>query len=222
MALLGRFDEAFRFVEAHAEVSRRLTPHHRIHAIAMELEVKELMGEWASIRASGPAVERHVRDNLRTPCIRNSRSLFVEAVAHAYGGEEAEARRLEERALELAPEGFGTRLFGPRVRLALMRGQLDVGRGAAPRGGREPRPRLDGHLLAGDLAAGRAAGARRGARKSRRKPGRWSTPARSSGRSRSAPWGSCARTRRCSTQALAGFESFGLDWHAAETRKLMV
>ena len=125
-ALIGRFDEALRLVEAHAELSRRLTPHHRIHSIAMELEVKELIGDWAAVRERTPVVERLVTENLGTPCIRNARSLLVEAVAHAYGGGHEAARRLEERALEIAFEGFGYRLFGPRVRLALLRDELDV------------------------------------------------------------------------------------------------
>ena len=125
-ALIGRFQEALRLIGKHTELSRRLTPHHRIHSVAMELEVKELMGEWASIRERRPVVEHLVAENLDTPCIRNARSLLVEAVAHAYGGEQATARRLEERALEIAFEGFGFRLFGPRVRLALLRNELDV------------------------------------------------------------------------------------------------
>jgi class 3 adenylate cyclase/tetratricopeptide (TPR) repeat protein len=220
-ALLGRFDEALRFVEAHAEVSRTLTPHHRIHAIAMGLEVKELMGEWDSIRASGPDVERHVRDNLRTPCIRNSRSLLVEAVAHAYGGEEAEVRRLEERALELAPEGFGTRLFGPRVRLALLRGQLGqveelLHVEVANRGhdwmvtSSLVTSRLDALLALGrhDEVEEEAG------------------PLVDSG-SVLRPFGLRAlglarEDEALLEQALAGFESFGLDWHAAETRKLVL
>ena len=125
-ALIGRFEEALRLVEAHAELSRRLTPHHRIHSIAMELEVKELMGDWAAIVERTPVVERLVTENLGTPCIRNARSLLVEAVAHAYGGAHEAARQLEERALEIAFEGFGFRLFGPRVRLALLRDELDA------------------------------------------------------------------------------------------------
>ena len=87
---------------------------------------RELMGDWTSIRERIPVVEHLVTENLGTPCIRNARSLLVEAVAHAYGGENDTARRLEERALEIAFEGFGFRLFGPRVRLALLRNELDV------------------------------------------------------------------------------------------------
>jgi hypothetical protein len=92
----------------------------------MELEVKELMGDWPSIRERTAVVERLVAENLGTPCIRNARSLLVEAVAHAYGGGHEAARQLEERALEFDFEGFGFRLFGPRVRLALLRDELDV------------------------------------------------------------------------------------------------
>jgi class 3 adenylate cyclase len=125
-ALIGRFGEALELVDAHAALSRRLTPHHRIHSIGMELEVKELMGEWASIRERAAVVERLVAENLGTPCIRNARSLLVEAVAHAYGGGSDAARQLEERALEIALEGFGFRLFGPRARLALLRDDLGV------------------------------------------------------------------------------------------------
>ena len=70
-----------RLVGTHAELSRRLTPHHRIHSIAMELEVKELMGEWTSIQERSSSASL---PNLDTPCIRNARSLLVEAVAHTY------------------------------------------------------------------------------------------------------------------------------------------
>ena len=165
-ALIGRFAESLRFVEAHAELSRRLTPHHRIHAIAMELEVKELMGDWPSIRERTAVVERLVAENLGTPCIRNARSLLVEAVAHAYGGGNEAARQLEERALEIAFEGFGFRLFGPRVRLALLRDELDHGRADGRRGRRAPRPRLDVHVRDG-LAASRRAARSRPARRRR-------------------------------------------------------
>ena len=137
-AFIGRFAEALRFVEAHAELSAA-DPHHRIHSIAMELEVKELMGDWPSIRERTAVVERLVTENLETPCIRNARSLLVEAVAHAYGGGHEAARQLEERALEFDFEGFGFRLFGPRVRLALLRRRARRRRADDRRGRPAPR-----------------------------------------------------------------------------------
>ena len=197
-ALIGRFDEALRLVEAHAELSRRLTPHHRIHSIAMELEVKELIGDWAVVRERTPVVERLVTENLGTPCIRNARSLLVEAVAHAYGGGHEAARRLEERALEIAFEGFGYRLFGPRVRLALLRDELDVVEQMIDAGRPAARPRLDGHRRDGLDPTRRPARARPASRT-------WSERLRRSSRSSSVlrPFAlralgvGAARTMRC-------------------------
>ncbi len=205
-------------VGTHAEVSSRLTPHHRIHSIAMELEVKELMGEWASIKELTPEVERRVAENLGTPCIRNSRSLLVEAVAHAYAGEDAEARRLEGRALEIAFEGFGFRLFGPRVRLALLRGELDVveemlSEDVARRGhdwmvtSAMVTSRLDALLALGWREAVEAEAA-----------------PLSSSRSVLRPFAlrALALVREDEAllqEALERFESLGLTWHAEETRK---
>ncbi|MDX6439072.1 MAG: hypothetical protein QOF45_1655 [Gaiellaceae bacterium] len=220
-ALLGRFREALRMVGTHAALSQRLTPHHRIHSIAMELEVKELMGEWESIRDRTPFVERSVAENLRTPCIRNSRSLLVEAVAHAYGGEPEEARRLEERGLELAAEGFGFRLFGPQVRLALLRDELDLveemlDENVARRGhdwmvtSATVTTRLDGLVALG----------RRDAVEEEAGP-------LASARSVLRPFalralGIVREDETMLRDSLARFEELGLGWHADETRKLVL
>jgi class 3 adenylate cyclase/tetratricopeptide (TPR) repeat protein len=218
-ALLGRFREALRIVQSHADVSEKLTPHHRIHAVAMQLEVKELMGEWASIRAIAPEVDRAVADNLGTPCIRNARSLLVEAVAHAYTGAEAEARRLEEQALEIAAEGFGVRLFGPRVRLALMRGELDTVErmldADVPHRGHDwmvtsamVTSRLDALLALGRHEAVETEAGPLSTSRSVLRP----FALRALG---------IAREDEALLQdALARFESLGLTWHAEETRKL--
>lgn len=219
-ALLGRFEEALRLVGTHADVARTLTPHHRIHSIAMELDVKELMGKGTSIGERAAAVERSVTDNLATPCIRNARSLLVEAVAHAYAGERAEARRLEERALEIAAEGFGFRLFGPRVRLALIRDDLDTVveliDADVPRRGHDwmvtsamVTARLDGLLALG----------RRDAVEEEAAP-------LTSSRSVLRPFALRALALARGDEALLHdaeqFESLGLEWHAAETRKLVL
>ena len=67
--------------------------------------MKELMGEWASIRDITADVERRVADNLATPCIRNARSLLVEAVAHAYEGSRNEAQRWRKTRWKLPSRG---------------------------------------------------------------------------------------------------------------------
>lgn len=220
-ALLGRFREALEHVGTHADVARRLTPHHRIHSIAMELEVNELVGDWRAIRERAPTVERLVAENLRTPCIRNARSLLVEAVAHLYAGDDAEARRLEEGALEIAAEGFGFRLFGPRVRLALLRGQLDLveellDQDVALRGhdwmvtSALVTSRLDGLLALGRRDAVEKEAAPLVLSQSVLRPFALRALA-------------LAREDEARLQeALAGFVELGLDWHAAETRTLVL
>jgi hypothetical protein len=220
-ALIGRFQEALRLIGKHTELSRRLTPHHRIHSVAMELEVKELMGEWASIRERRPVVEHLVAENLDTPCIRNARSLLVEAVAHAYGGEQAMARRLEERALEIAFEGFGFRLFGPRVRLALLRNELDVVEEMidqdVPRRGHDwmvtsatISTRLDGLLALG-----------------RREDVEREAAPLISDRSVLRPFalralGAARGDEELLKDAIRRFEDLGLGWHAEQTRLLVL
>jgi class 3 adenylate cyclase len=220
-ALIGRFQEALRLVGAHAELSRRLTPHHRIHSIAIELEVKELMGEWRAIQERRPVVEHLVAENLDTPCIRNSRSLLVTAVAHAYEGEHDTARRLEERALEIAFEGFGFRLFGPRVRLALLRNELDVVEEMidqdVPRRGHDWMvtsatvwTRLDGLLAIG-----------------RHKDVEREAAPLASSRSVLRPFalralGVAREDESLLLDAIERFEAFGLDWHAEQTRLLVL
>ena len=182
--------------------------------------MKELMGDWPSIRERTAVVERLVAENLGTPCIRNARSLLVEAVAHAYGGGHEAARQLEERALEFAFEGFGFRLFGPRVRLALLRDELDVveqmiDKDVSRRGhdwmvtSAMVSTRLDGLL-----ALGRFEDVEREA-----------APL-ASGASVLRPFAQRALgvARQDDTlvqAALAGFESFGLDFHAEETRLVL-
>jgi hypothetical protein len=220
-ALIGRFQESLRLVAAHAELSRRLTPHHRIHSISMELEVKELMGEWTSIREQIPVVERLVAENLGTPCIRNARSLLVEAVAHAYGGADDDARRLEEWASEIAAEGFGVRLFGPRVRLALLRGELDVveemlDEDVSRRGhdwmvtSAMVTTRFDGLLALGRLEAVEQEAAPLASAHSVLRP----FALRALGVAREDP--------ALLHDAIERFEQLGLGWHASETRKLVL
>src|SRR3990170_5851125 len=79
----GRFEDARRLAQLHDEVTRDLTPHHRLHGVAFLLEVEELAGGWEPIRELTPRVEQAVAANLATPCVHNPRSLLVCALAHA-------------------------------------------------------------------------------------------------------------------------------------------
>jgi class 3 adenylate cyclase len=122
----ARFDDARRFASQHAELTRSLTPHHQLHGTAYVLEVEELAGNWATIRELGPRAEQAVARNLATPCVLNSRSLLVCALASAHLADEGEARRLEESSETLGMEGYRVLLDPPRIQLALLRGELET------------------------------------------------------------------------------------------------
>ncbi|HEY6398939.1 MAG TPA: AAA family ATPase, partial [Solirubrobacteraceae bacterium] len=52
--MCGRLPEARRLIDEHDELSRKLFPHHRLHSAALEIELLEVLGEWAEIRALVP------------------------------------------------------------------------------------------------------------------------------------------------------------------------
>jgi hypothetical protein len=122
--MCGRLAEARRVIEVHDELSRRLFPHHRLHAVALEVEFLELLGEYKAIRAFIPRLRIAVQESLVTPCVRGPRSLLVCAAACASLGEYEEALSLEREADELRMEGFGWIIDLPRIRLALHRHDL--------------------------------------------------------------------------------------------------
>ena len=122
---VGRFEEARRLAKRHAEVVAPLTSHHRLHGVAVQLEVEETSGSWEAILAMTDRTEQAVEANLATPCIRNARSLLVTALAAAHQGDDRRARELEERAKEVQTAGYDVVLSAPRIRLALLRGKLD-------------------------------------------------------------------------------------------------
>jgi DNA-binding SARP family transcriptional activator len=217
----GQFSEARRLADLHDETTAPLTPHHRLHGSAILVEVEELLGAWDRIRALTPRTEEAVADNAATPCVRNARTLLVCAVAGARLGDEASANRLEQSAEDLGIEGYGVVLDVPRMQLALARGDLD----AVARLLETPLPergwyrgwmalatiitRLDG------LAAVRDESGVEQEAAPHLRPNTYLEPfaLRALGIVREDP--------KLLTQALAGFEALGLDWHAGQTRALV-
>src|SRR5206468_8781342 len=121
----ARFAEARRLAAEHDVVVEPLSDHHRLHGIAVRLEVEELCGGWTRILDLAARTEAAVEANLTTPCVRNSRTLLLTALAAAYIGDEETAARYERRAEEVATEGYGLVLAAPRTWLALLRGETD-------------------------------------------------------------------------------------------------
>jgi hypothetical protein len=121
----GRFPEARRLAAEHHAVVEPLSTHHRVHGIAVQLEVEEACGGWDRIVDRAEQTEAAVTANLATPCIRNARSLLLTALAAAYSGDDATARHYERLADEIATEGYDFVLAAPRTWLALLRGESD-------------------------------------------------------------------------------------------------
>ena len=123
---LGRFREARRLAAHVHDMNRGLTPHHRVHGVAVPMEVAELLGDWPEIRRLRASAEAAVAANLDTPCVRNARSILLCGLAAEIAGNHEEATALVERAEGLRMEGHGLALEGPRVRLEIIRGNLDA------------------------------------------------------------------------------------------------
>jgi class 3 adenylate cyclase len=214
----GAFEEARRYVTDHAEVTRALSPHHRLHGVAAVVEFEELVGNWKRIRELQEHVEQAVADNVATPCVRDERSLLLCALASTYEGDEEETRRLEEQAEGHHMEGYGTVIGAPLLQLALSRGDLDeVARLLGEPGVRRTNwfylssmaTHLDG------LAALRER-TRMEADASRfLQPGTYLEPfaLRALGLVR--------EDARLVERAVVQFEALGLTWHAARTRALL-
>ncbi len=123
---LGRFEEARRLGELGYEMNIGLTSHHAVHAVAVPMEIEELLGDWDRVRGMREEAEAAVEANLETPCVRNPRSYLLCALAEELAGDPAAAPPLLKRAGELRMEGHGLVLDGPQVRLELIRGDLDA------------------------------------------------------------------------------------------------
>lgn len=122
----GRIDEARRVAEAHDAVTRNLTPHHRLHAVRAFVSAEHAAGCWDAIRELVPRVEAAVEVNIATPCSMNVWTLLACARASIHLGDEAEARRLEQKAEDLGMEGYDLVFDPAHIEIALGRGELDV------------------------------------------------------------------------------------------------
>jgi tetratricopeptide (TPR) repeat protein len=214
---LGRLREARRLAREHVELSRRLSPHHRMHGVALLAEAEELAGAWDAIGRLEGTIEKTVAANRQTPCVRNARCLLLCALARAHRGDEEGARAFEAAADALGMEGHSLALDNVRLRIALARDDLDeVARLVEP----EPAfrfvfgvPTLTARLDA--LAALRD-----------RERVEREAPQFLGSRTYFEPFalralGIVREDRALLEDALASFEALRLDWHAAHTKALL-
>lgn len=116
----GRFDDARRNAVAYDAVARRLSPHHRLHAAHVLVEVDALAGRWEAVRALMPRAESAVTANADTPCVLEDVVLLWCALSNVYLGANDEAKRLERVVAGLGREGYGYR-FPIDVEIAVAR-----------------------------------------------------------------------------------------------------
>jgi class 3 adenylate cyclase len=120
-AAVCRFDEARRLAELHERLAQRLSAHHRLHAVSLDLELADALGDWAGLAANTDRALSAIEANLATPCVRNPRDLLLCALAHLCLGDESRAQELERDGLRIAGEGYETYLSGPQLRIAMQR-----------------------------------------------------------------------------------------------------
>jgi len=216
-AAVGRFREAWRIAERADEISSRLTPHHRVHGVSFLLELEELLGGWERIAELRERTERCVDANLNTPCIRNMRSLLVCAAATVELGREREGDLIEARAEEFGMAGHDYVLSAPRTRLALARGDgerlreivaLPFAPAGAWHGVAQLSTRLDGLVATRD---------KRVEEEALRflRPGSYVEPFALRA------LGIVREDEELIARAQDRFRALGLDWHAAQTERLL-
>jgi tetratricopeptide (TPR) repeat protein len=214
----GELDEARRYAAMQDEVTRPLSPHHRLHGISGILEFEELVGNWAGVVELQQKVEKAVAENLATPCVRNARSLLVCSLARAHLGDQEEAVRLEREAETRAMSGYGTVLDTPRLQLALLRNDLASVESLLG----QPAVRTTNWFYLSSMAAHLDGLAALGAREriemeaSRAlQPGTYLEPFALRA------LGIVRQDEALIERATNSFEAFGLGWHAARTMPLL-
>ncbi|MDP9331622.1 MAG: AAA family ATPase [Actinomycetota bacterium] len=210
----GRFEEARRISKAHDEVTANLTPHHRLHAANLLIDVEQAAGCWDVVRHLTSRAESAVAANLATPCASNVSSLLTCALANVHLGNEEESRRLERSAEDLGMEGYSFDAL--YVEIAIARGDL----GEVERRLSEWRPErfLDVEDSIARLNALVAL--------ERRAEIEEEAPAMLQPKTYLEPFalralGYARADHGLIQQAVERFEAMGLDWHAAKTRSLM-
>ncbi len=120
----GRLPAAARCSVLLMELVEGLTPHHRLHGVDGLIRVGTFAGRWGEVRALTSRAEQAIEANEATPCVGTPYLFLTLAGASAHMGDDAEAHRLEARADALGLEAWEWFCEPARVRLALARHDL--------------------------------------------------------------------------------------------------
>ena len=121
---MGRIGAAEQASALLVEMVEGLTPHHRLHGVDMQLRIDSLVGRWEKVEESASHAELAVGANAATPCLANCNVLLNLAVARAQAGDDPEARRLEAVGRTFWVERSRWHYEPAEVRLALARNDL--------------------------------------------------------------------------------------------------
>jgi class 3 adenylate cyclase len=213
----GRITEVPRFAAEFDRLVLQLTPHDKMHAVALHTVLASTRGRWQELRKLRGRAEAASAANAETPCQFNWRSLLVCALGLAQLGDEWQARELEERARAGALVAGPVEREPALLRLALLRGDLAEAErilerlptGVDPWGFDAAAARLDALVALGDRARVEAEAAPYLGAASYTHPFALRALGIVQGR------------RDLVEQALAAFAAQGLDQHASETQALL-
>lgn len=212
----GRVGDVRCLTEAHGRFAPSLGPHDEVHAVAHRALLESVLGRWDALAEMAARAEAKAAANVEFPCQFNWRTLIVCALgaAHLDLGDEV------ERLVELGRRGAV--VVGPAerepalLRLALLRGDLEDAERVLellpaiidPWGLDGAAARLDALTALGETKQVEVEAAPFLAGESYTRP----FALRALGIVRADP--------SLVDQAVACFESIGLEWRAAETRTL--
>ena len=120
----GRFDRVADLADECDRLAAGLTPHDRVHAIALQALLLSAEGRWTELSGLAERVEATVAASDETPCQFNWRTLLVCALGFAHLGIEDESRRLEERGCAEAVVAGPPEREPALLRLRLLHGEL--------------------------------------------------------------------------------------------------
>jgi hypothetical protein len=215
----GRIRIATEAGKRHDEIVAGLTPHHRVHGVGHNVNISAVAGRWEDVRALTMRTEEAVEANADTPCVLNVSSLLNAATASVYGGDDAEAGRLEAKADAIGMEGYRVWLVPARLRLAIARDDRDELRRLADTVGPEdlepwayemPAALLDALITLGDRGSIEA------------EAPKWVRPNTYVEPFALRALGFARADESMLADAARRFDGMELDWFAEETRKLLV
>jgi class 3 adenylate cyclase/DNA-binding SARP family transcriptional activator len=212
----GRVADVAALSEECDRLAVQLTPHDQVHAAALQALLHATTGRWQELIELAATVQATAEGNKETPCQFNWRSFLVCALGFAHLGNEREARRLEEQARASAIVAGPPEREPALLRLALLHGDLEeaeqILKQLAPSGDvwglDAAAARLDALVALGDRLRVEEEAAPFLENQSYTRP----FAVRALGIVRD--------DEQLVDQAVARFEAMGLDWQAAETRRL--